>query len=318
MPTLDDRLIERYLDQLRRELQVSPEQEAEILREVRSHLLLAARDLAGRPAEAPALALERFGSAQEIGQGLRQVHGRATWREALLAALPLLLLGGAASLPQAPAWLAVVLVAGPVACLAAWVWAGKGHWPLWGWAWLGGLPLAVPHAPLNPLWGALAYLVVLLLVRNRNWLEATLALYPLPTVWAFQRTVLVSPELRLVGWGPAVTTLLGLWMAALWKGLLIRLLRTPSGRRRIARALEHQGLIFLLNALTVVVARLWPSYPAPYPFSWSYLFLVTLPYGLYHGLPYLLFGVLTALPAISALMQPPGRRGPPSRPVLSG
>jgi hypothetical protein len=315
---LDERLIEGYLDRLRRELELPPEQEEEILREVRSHLLLSAQDLARRPAGSPALALERFGPAREIGGELRRVHGRATWREALLAVLPLLLLGIAASVPQAPAWLAAALVSGPVVGLAVWVGAGSGSWPLWGWTWLGSLPLVVPNAPFDPLWGALAYLVVLLLVRNRNWLEATLALYPLPTIWAFHRTALVSRELYFVGWGTAVTTGLGLGMAAAWTGLLVRLLRTPSGRRRIARALEGQGLIFVLNTLTVVVARLWPTYPAPYSFSWRYLLLVTLPYGLYHGLPYLLFTVLTALPAISTLVRPSGRRGPPSRPAWSG
>jgi hypothetical protein len=317
MSTLDDRLIESYLDQLQGELQASPEDEQEILREVRSHLLLAAQE-AQAQTEAPALVLERFGSAKEIGQELRQVHGRSTWSEAILATLPLIALGVVASVPQAPEWLATVLIVGPVASLAAWVWAKHKHWPLWGWAWLGSLPLSVPNAPLSPLWGALAYLVVLLLVRNRNWLEGTLALYPLPTVWAFHRTVLVSREVQVVGWSTTATTLLGLGMAAVWVGLLVRLLRTPSGRRRITTALEHQGLIFLFNTLTVVVARLWPTHPSPYLFSLEYFVVATLPYSLFSGLPYLLFTVLTSLPAILALVQSQTRRGPPSRPVLSG
>jgi hypothetical protein len=101
-------------------------------------------------------------------------------------------------------------------------------------------------------------------------------------------------------------------------GLLVRLLRTQSGRKRIVAALEHQGILFLLNILVVIVARLWPTHPSPYPFSLQYFVLATLPYSLYHGLPYLMFTVLTSLPAISALVQSQTRRGPPSRPVLSG
>jgi hypothetical protein len=318
MSTLDDRVIDTYLEQLRRELQAPPEEEQEILLEVRSHLLLAAQDLARRGDEAPSLALEHFGSAKEIGQELRQVHGRATWGEAVLASLPLLVLGIVASIPQAAEWLATIFIAAPTACFAAWVWAKHRRWPLWGWAWLGCLPLVVPNAPLSPLWGGLAYLVVLLLVRNRNWLEATLTLYPLPTVWAFHRTVLVSREVGLAGWSETAIALFGLGMAAAWMGLLVRLLRTPSGRRRIVSALEHQGIIFVLNTFTVVAARLWPTNASPYPFSLQYFVFATLPYSVFSGLPYLLFTVLTSLPAILALIQAQTRRRPPSRPAFSG
>jgi hypothetical protein len=107
-------------------------------------------------------------------------------------------------------------------------------------------------------------------------------------------------------------------MAAAWTGLLVRLLRTPSGRRRIVSALEHQGIIFALNTFTVVAARLWPTNAFPYPFSLQYFVFATLPYGVFNGLPYLLFTVLTSLPAILALLQTQTRRGPPSRPVFGG
>ena len=312
MSTLDDRLIADYLDQLRGELKASEDEEREILREVRSHLLLATRDMGQDRA------LECFGTAQHIGQELRQVHGRATWGEALLAALPLLALGLLVTLPQAPEWLALLLIALPIACTATWIWWRRAHWPLWGWVWLGCIPLVVPHAPSNPLWGGLAYLVILLLVRNRNWLEATLALYPLPTVWAFQRTVLISREVQAVPWNPAAVSTLALGMTVVWTVLLARTLRTPSGQRRIARALESQGSVFLLNTLTVATARLWPTYPSPYPFTVNYFFLATLPYAVFHGLQYVLFTVLTALPAILALAQTYAQRRPPSRPIWSG
>jgi hypothetical protein len=86
----------------------------------------------------------------------------------------------------------------------------------------------------------------------------------------------------------------------------------------MARALESQGILFLLNTLTIAAARLWPTYPSPYAFTPKLFVLGTLPYALYHGLPYLLFSVLTALPAISALVQTQTQRRPPSRPVWSG
>jgi hypothetical protein len=303
---------------MRHELQASPEEEDEILREIRSHLMHAAQDLDRNGSQSAALALDHFGTAQEIGQELRQVHGRATWGESVLAALPLLLLGALSIIPHAPEWVATLAIAGPLACFAANIWSRRSVWPLWGWVWLGCLPLVVPNAPSNPLWGALAYLVVLLMVRNRNWLEATLALYPLPTVWAFFRTVLIARDVVNAGWSTTAFTLIGLGMAVTWAVLLTRTLRTPSGRPRIASALEHQGIIFVLNTMTIVVARLWPTNLFPYPYTTDYFFRGTVPYALYNGLPYLLFTLLTALPAIAALVHSYTQRQPPSRSVFSG
>jgi len=110
MSTLED-----YLDQLGHEIQASPEDTAEILREIRSHLELAVRDPEGNgPDETARLtqAMERFGSAADIGRELRQVHGRATWLEIGLAALPLLLLGWLYAAVALPVWAAPLVLAG--------------------------------------------------------------------------------------------------------------------------------------------------------------------------------------------------------------
>jgi len=315
MPALDD-----YLERVGRELQASPEEAAEVLREVRSHLELAMRDLernGGDGSAGLAQALARFGAAEQIGRELRQVHGRSAWQETILAVLPLLLFGWLPSVLPAPAWSAPLALA--VATLVGW----RARWPLWWWAWLGWLPLVIPGAPGDLLWSAVAYAVLLLLVSRRDWLEATLAIYPLPTAWAFQRVVLASNEVGNVGWSSTVLSLLGLGMALAWAVLLARTLRTPYGKARIAKALEGQAIVFLLNGLTVVVARLWPTYPYPYPFTWRYFAFVTLPYATFSSLPFLLLFILTSLPAILALVQRmstsrrAGRR-PPSRPAWGG
>lgn len=313
MRTLDDHLIADYIEDLRRELQTSPETEREILLEVRSHLWHAAQE----GEDAARTALERFGQASEIGRELRQVHGCATWQETVLAALPVLLLGTLAAVPLASEWIAMALIAGPAAYAVGRAVSRQTRLPLWSWTWLGCVPLAIPNAPPGPLWGALAYLVVLLLVRNRNWLEGTLALYPLPTLWAFHRTVLAETELQLVGWSTTAVAALSVGVAALWAVLLARTLRTPSGQRRIARALASLGIASVLNVLTVVAARLWPTYPYAYPYTVGYFALVTIPYALYRGLPYLLYTVLAAVPAVLALLRARARGRPPSRPVLS-
>ena len=310
MSALDD-----YLDRLGCELQASPEEAAEVLREVRSHLELATLDIGRREndeAACLAQALERFGSAEYIGRDLRHVHGRATWQEAGLAALPLLLFGMLPAAPLAPVWVAPLLLT--IVALLAW----RTRWPLWWWAWLGWLPLVIPGAPEDLLWGAVAYVVILLLVSRRDWLEATLAIYPLPTAWAFHRVVLASNEVSSVGWSATALNLLGLGMALAWAALLVRTLRTPSKMARIGKVLEGQATIFLLNGLTVVVARLWPTHPHPYPFTMRHFLFATLPYAVFNGLPFLLFFVLTSMPAILALIQVRARRRPPSRPVRGG
>lgn len=310
MSALDD-----YLNRLGRELQASPEEAAEVLREVRSHLELAVLDMGrGGNDEAACLArsLERFGPAKYVGRELRHVHGRATWQEAGLAVLPLLLFGMLPAAPQVVVWIAPLLLA--AATLLAW----RARWPLWWWAWLGWLPLTIPGAPEDLVWGAVAYVVILLLVSRRDWLEATLAIYPLPTAWAFHRVVLASDEVWAVGWGTTALNLLGLGMALVWVALLMRTLRTPSKMARIGRVLEGQVVIFLLNGLTVVVARLWPTHPHPYPFTLHHFLFATLPYAVFSGLPFLLFFVLTSLPAILALVQSRAHRRPPSRPVRGG
>jgi len=194
--------------------------------------------------------------------------------------------------------------------------AWRAGWPLWWWAWLGWLPCVIPGAPGSLLWGTVAYAVILLLVTRRDWLEATLAIYPLPTAWAFRHAVLASSEVRSVGWSVTTLSWLSLGMAAVWAVLLVRLLRTPSGIARIGRVLEGQAIVFLLNGMTIVVARMWPTYPHPYPFTWRHFLVFTLPYAIYKGLPFLLFFALTSLPAVLALLQARVRRRPPSRPVV--
>jgi hypothetical protein len=96
------------------------------------------------------------------------------------------------------------------------------------------------------------------------------------------------------------------------------MLRTPPGTARIIRALESQGPIVLLNLLIVVVARIWPTHPSPYPFTLDHFVRITLPYSLFRGPPFLLFSLLTTLPALLALTQAQARRPPPSHRAWSG
>jgi hypothetical protein len=97
MSRLDD-----YLNEIGNQLQLGAEAREDILLEVRSHLEDSTRtlQLGGLSREeSEAKAVERFGDAKEIGEELRQAHGRGTRKEGLLAALPPLLFGAAWGLP---------------------------------------------------------------------------------------------------------------------------------------------------------------------------------------------------------------------------
>jgi hypothetical protein len=310
--------LDEYLARLSSELQASPEETVEILRELRAHLELATLDTRSEQDEDTRIqqALERFGTAQQIGQALRLVHGRATWTEIGLATLPLLLFGWLPTVLSLPYWITPAIMA-MVACLA---W--RAHWPLWWWAWIGWVSLAfpalIPAAPLDLLWGGSTYVIVFLIAHRRGWLETTLALYPLSTAWAFQRVISTATEVRLMGWQTLPLNPLGLAMVCTWAVFLARTLRVPSKRARISRVLQSQAAILMINGLTIVAARLWPTYPYPYPYTLSYFLLTTLPYAIFHSLPFMIFFVMTSLPALIALTQPFLQRQPPSRPLVSG
>ena len=158
--------IDAYLDRLRHELQSSPEETEEVLREVRSHLELAALETGrgrGQEASSVAQAIDRFGGVQQIGGDLRQVHGRATLVEAGLAALPMLLFS--------------VLLALPLP-------APQSHY------WIGALLLAATALA----WRAALYIVLMLLVGRRDWLAATLATHPLPRYGPFATSCCCQPR----------------------------------------------------------------------------------------------------------------------------
>jgi hypothetical protein len=169
----------------------------------------------------------------------------------------------------------------------------------------------------EPIWVIASYTILLALVLRRDWLEATLFIYPLPTFCAFQYLVLPAREIYAAGWSNSTLVGLGSIMSLVWAALLIHVLRSMPGIARIIRAIKGQGITVLLNGLVILAARLWPTHPVPYPFTPGHFVRVTLPYSLVYGPPLLLFSLLTTLPALLALIQSQARQRPPSRPVRS-
>ena len=284
--------IDDYLDRPRHELQSSPEETEEVLREVRSHLELAALETGrgrGQEASSVAQAIDRFGGVQQIGGDLRQVHGRATLVEAGLAALPMLLFSVLLALPlpapQSHYWIGALLLA---ATALAWRALAR---VVVGLAGVGALCRA--HGAGRPGLGRGAVHSAHAAGRPPGLAGGYVGHAPVATVWAFRHLVLLSAEVRNVNWSATAVSGLLLAMAIVWCVLLFRMLRVPPGVGRAVRVLEGQGIIVALNGLVIVAARLWPTYPFPYAFSVSYFLSVTVPYAMFHGLPFLLFLSLT-------------------------
>lgn len=284
--------LDAYLAELARHLQASPAQTEEVLREVRSHLECAALARADRGDEALALALADFGDAATIGRGLRELYGRATWAEAGLMALPMLLFGGLAgpidALPGAA--LAIFLLA----AMLAW----QRGWPAWWYAWLGWLPFLLPSHPPGKAWLVLAFLALILMVLPRGWLRATLVALPLPTFWAFDRLVMSHWFVTASGVARSSPMLLAVF-SLFWAGCLVALVRTRPGGRQALAALAALALSQAPHAVVWAVARL----QFPLPESLDYILNYSLPYVLVNGGKYILFLSLAAIPAGAELVR---------------
>jgi len=106
-----------YLDSVAAHLGVLLRGEREeILRELSDHLedrSMALRAEGLHEEEAMQKAVADLGLAEEVGRSLRQVHGRGTWGQALMTALPFVAFGLAVSLPEwgSPPLRAVIVAA---------------------------------------------------------------------------------------------------------------------------------------------------------------------------------------------------------------
>jgi hypothetical protein len=240
-----------------------------------------------------------FGDAATVGRGLREHYGRATWLEAGLMALPMLLFGGLAgpidALPGAA--LAIFMAA------AALAW--RRGWPVWWYAWLGWLPFLLPSHPPGKTWLVLTFLALILIVLQRDWLRATLVALPLPTFWAFDRLVMSHWFVEISNI-PDVRPALLLIFSLFWAACLVALVRTRPGGRQTLAALAVLALSQMPHAVVWIVARL----QFPLPESLDYILNYSVPYVLVNGGKYVLFLSLAAIPAGAELVRHIIRRLP--------
>ena len=206
--------------------------------------------------------IEALGDPVEVGRELKQVHGRGTWGEALLAALPHLLFVLATEmsglwayylmpgqrLPGEAFDLAFVIL-----CLAVTAYAWWRRWPRWSAPWLGYtmvvfyfLIIITLPGPLHTA-AFLAWLiscaVVFFWLADRDWTTACLAAFSwVPMFWSLLGLDEVHPRVE----GP-------LMVAA---GVVAALAVIAFVRGR--RSWERMGVLLAAN-LAIVVSVSWVS-----------------------------------------------------------
>jgi hypothetical protein len=141
----------------------------------------------------------QFGAVRAIGRQLRVAHGFVGWEDVVLAALPVLGITGLGWHfvgQYLPLWW--YLLAFGWGALVAW----RRNWPIWWYAWLGWLFLALVAVDRTvPLFFIVFPLAVTLVAIDR-WEHATLMALPFTTYLAFTRLLGPSPVLATTGWGP--------------------------------------------------------------------------------------------------------------------
>ncbi len=263
-----------YLETVRASLKLDPAAKQIVLRELRAHFEDKWAELKrqGIPDELAAdKAMRSLGSPRLVAQQLLEVYGHGTWRQAVVAAMPHLIV---AWLLAIRAWqeinwisgtLLVLTILGLVTVVIYGWWQGK---PTWVFPWLGYYMIPVIAAGvlivslpdrLNWIVGfvyiPLAICALYYIVRQtlqEDWLLATLMLLPMPVVltWILMLGSTIYADSDLFVWqfsmkAPAMA--LSFLALAVMSATFIRV---RQRRVKIAALLTPEIGIFILLALT--------------------------------------------------------------------
>jgi len=188
-----------YTDNLKDYLRLDPETENDVVRELNAHLEDKSHELRESglsEEEATVTAAKLLGSPRLVAQQMYEVYSQGSWRQALFAALPHILVASFFTLRwwQSTPWLIGILGAVMGTVIYGWC-HGK---PAWLFPWLGyclspvvAIGTLLVYLPGGWAWvAAIAYIPLALLIIfsvtkriiKRDWLFASLMLLPLPTV----------------------------------------------------------------------------------------------------------------------------------------
>jgi hypothetical protein len=189
----------KYIDGLKDYLRIDATIEANVVRELNTHLEDKSRELIESglsKKEATATATKLLGSPRIVAKQMYEVYSQGSWRQALFAALPHLLVAALFALHcwKNTFWLIAMLIAIAGSIIYGWC-RGK---PTWLFPWLGycfipviAVGILLIYLPGSWTWFAatayipLALLVIFAVTRQtikRDWLFASLMLLPIPIV----------------------------------------------------------------------------------------------------------------------------------------
>ncbi len=225
--------LSQYLRTVRENLRLNPKEESEILREIESHVEDGCEEIRSKgfsEKEALEKCLQLLGNAKTVATRIYETHNQGTWRHALLASLPHLVLALLFTLNWFAGinWL-IITLGGVVVVSIYGLMHGRSTW-LFPWLGYSLLPvvaigLAFLYLPTAWAWVTLALYIPIVLwllsfiaikFLRRDWVYSALMLLPVPTIvgWFLASN---SPHPTGLKWG-------FLYENAPWTGLTFLLL----------------------------------------------------------------------------------------------
>ena len=254
-----------YTDSLKDYLRLDPTIESNVVRELNAHLEDKSHELLESglsEKEATATAAKLLGSPRIVSKQMYEVYSQGSWRQALFAALPHLLVAALFAMHfwQNTFWLVGMLGAITGAVIYGWC-HGK---PAWLFPWLGyclipviAVGILLIYLPGGWVWfAATAYVPLALLVIfsvtkqtiRKDWLFASLMLLPIPIVLGWMLALELEDKLiwqeQLFEFAPLIA--LSFAVLALTVATFIRI------RQRWAKV----GALLTLEVLTLVMIGL--------------------------------------------------------------
>lgn len=273
-----------YFSELREYLKLEPSIQDRVISEINTHVEDKSQELidAGLDAEkARQEAIKALGPARILANQIYEVYAQGSWKQAICAALPHLLIAALFALHLLPSviWLVLLIILSAITVLYGWF-HGK---PDWLFPWLGVLispaiitGLALIYLPSGWMWfAALTYIplvaFVLFMVTKqtlkKDWLFISLMLMPVPLVLGWIFAFCLGTEY----FDTNQIYEYGLWIALTFLILALNVIIFVRARKRWQKIWTLIVLEMLVIAIIILTSRSSVSF-----WGWAILFILTI------------------------------------------